>query len=116
VLENSEYFAENKEQSHQWLDENGWEIRKAYVELNDGKIYPVLLSIGRTRDGRNILYAISIKTKEGIDVDMKATSEYAKQQTRQAVKTTKPSDDVRIAQNGGNVNKRFSSRETESVC
>ena len=59
LLKTSEYFSENKEHSHQWLDENGWEIRKTYIQDKNGQIYETTLNIAKARDGRKILYALS---------------------------------------------------------
>ncbi|MBD9049816.1 LPD23 domain-containing protein [Ruminococcus sp.] len=50
---------ENAEHSHQWLDENGWEFRNAFVMDKYGKIYSVTLNIAKSKDGRNILYDIN---------------------------------------------------------
>ncbi len=44
---------EKAENSHQWLDYNGWEFRTA------------TLNIGRTKDGRNVLYDINKKPSGG---------------------------------------------------
>ena len=46
------------EHSHQWMDENGWTLRTAYVVDRDGSIYEATLNIANGRD-RRILYAIS---------------------------------------------------------
>ena len=50
------YVADN---SHQWLDENGWEYRQTYIQQKDGSIYSATLNIAKTKDGRNILYDIN---------------------------------------------------------
>lgn len=85
-------FAKYKdEHSHQWLDENGWDERTSYVMTKDGTIYPVTLHIAKARDGRNILYDVNVKIKEGVAVDKNATSLLAKRLVGQAVKTTMPS-------------------------
>ncbi len=55
-LEKSRDPENNNEHNHQWLDENGWEYRTAYVEDIKGNIYSVMLNIAKARDGRNILY------------------------------------------------------------
>lgn len=92
------HFSKNTdEHSHQWLDENGWEERTSFVMNRDGTIYPVTLHIAKTRDGRNILYDVNVKIKEGIAADKNATSLRTKEQARQAVRTTKPSDE-RVSQ------------------
>ena len=51
---------------HGWLDENGWKSRKAYVLASDGNIYEAQLRIARTRDGRNILYAVNLDIKKAL--------------------------------------------------
>lgn len=57
-----------KENSHQWLDANGWSFRKAYIEnLSNRKIYSVTLNIAHTKDGRNILYDINKISELGVD-------------------------------------------------
>ena len=62
---------------HGWLDENGWKSRKAYVLASDGNIYEAQLRIARTRDGRNILYAVNLDIEKGIAVDKSATQKRA---------------------------------------
>lgn len=59
VINISEKENENAEHSHQWLDENGWEFRNAFVMDKYGKIYSVTLNIAKSKDGRNILYEIN---------------------------------------------------------
>ena len=59
VINISEKQHENAEHSHQWLDENGWEFRNAFVMDKYGKIYSVTLNIAKSKDGRNILYDIN---------------------------------------------------------
>ena len=99
VIKNSGYIDENPEQSHQWLDENGWEIRRCFVvKKRQNVVYPVILSIGRTRDGRNVLYSANIKKNEGVAIDKNATSEFAKKQTQQAVEIATPSNKKIVAQ------------------
>lgn len=58
LLETSRYENTTDEHSHQWMDENGWEYRKAYMEDLDGNIYEATLNIANGRD-RRILYAIN---------------------------------------------------------
>ncbi len=45
--------------NHQWLDKNGWQYKKAYMQDINGRIYETTLNIAKTADGRNILYALS---------------------------------------------------------
>ncbi len=59
LLQTAKYESSNSEHSHQWLDENGWEYRKTYVQDKKGKIYEATLNIANAKDGRRILYSIS---------------------------------------------------------
>lgn len=59
MLETSTHKENTTEHRHQWLDENGWEIRKTYITDRYGKIYQAELNIANARDGRRILYAIN---------------------------------------------------------
>ena len=58
VLETSRYNSSNSENSHQWMDQNGWSFRKVFLQSNDGKIYEATLNIADGRD-RRILYEIN---------------------------------------------------------
>ena len=58
LLQTSRYDKSTDEHSHQWMDENGWELRKTYIQESDGTIYEATLNIANGRD-RRILYAIS---------------------------------------------------------
>ena len=59
IVEVSDFENRNNENSHQWLDENGWEHRNAYLINRKGEIYKAILNIGKSKDGRNILYDIN---------------------------------------------------------
>lgn len=54
---------ETKEHSHQWLDENGWNLYKAILMQKNNKIFEATINVAKARDGRNILYDIN-KIKE----------------------------------------------------
>lgn len=73
LLQTSRKFDTNAENSHQWLDKNGWEIKKAYMIDKRGRIYETLLNIAKAKDGRNILYALS-NTKKVDDGEVLSTS------------------------------------------
>jgi len=77
----------------------------------DGMIYPVTLHIAKAKDGRNILYDVNVKTKEGVAIDTIATSSLAEELTRQAVKVATPSDGGSITQDGEKVKAQFSLSE-----
>ncbi len=113
----SQFDSHKDENSHQWLDENGWDYRTSYVMTKDGTIYPVTLFVAKAQDGRNILYDVNVKIKEGIATDKIATSERSKRNARQAVRLTKPSDalyhkDRDLSRDN---NKKFSDREGGEV-
>ena len=58
VLQASRYENTTDEHSHQWMDENGWIFRKAYLQTKDGKIYEATLNIADGRD-RKTLYEVN---------------------------------------------------------
>ena len=58
LLAASHYEDTTDDHSHQWLDENGWEIRYAYMQDKGGNIYRACLNIANGRRGK-ILYAIN---------------------------------------------------------
>ncbi|MBQ9531192.1 MAG: hypothetical protein IJR70_03870 [Eubacterium sp.] len=50
----------SSDNTHQWLDENGWEHRNVYIQDNKSKeIYSAELNIANTKDGRKILYDVN---------------------------------------------------------
>lgn len=58
LLITSKYENTTSEHNHQWLDENGWEHRKTYIQDRTGNIYEATLNIANGRD-RRILYDIN---------------------------------------------------------
>lgn len=67
ILQSSVCFGENCLHNHQWLDENGWKFRVAYVKY-DKIVWEITLNIAKTKDKRNILYDINkIKKVEQTD-------------------------------------------------
>ena len=101
VIQESTYdpVYSSTDNEHGWLDENGWESRKTYVLTQDGVIYEAYLKIAKTRDGRNLLYAVNLDINNGIAVDQGATSK------RAAVLAAMPSGS-KVAQTNANVNKK----------
>lgn len=59
IVEVSNFESNNPTHTHQWLDENGWEYRNVYLINRKGEIYKATLNIGKSKDGRNILYDIN---------------------------------------------------------
>lgn len=102
VADNSVYDPkfESSENSHDWLDKNGWGSRYAYVLANDGNIYKAYLKIAKSEDGRNILYSVHVNIKDGIAVDKGAT------QKRAAVLAAMPSKEI-VTQEDSSVNKNL---------
>lgn len=58
ALTTSRYENSTDEHNHQWMDENGWEHRKTYLQDRSGNIYEATLNIADGRD-RKILYDIN---------------------------------------------------------
>ena len=105
TAEISTFVQHKSDNSHQWLDANGWDERKSFVMTSDNMVYPAILHIAKARDGRNILYDVSVMISEGVAVDQGATSQRAKAQIEQAVKSTTPSDEKNIPHSTPAVNK-----------
>lgn len=59
LIEVSKLGNKNSEHSHQWLDQNGWEFRKAYLLTMEGEVLEATLNIANARDGRKVLYDIN---------------------------------------------------------
>ena len=60
--EGNPYYS--NEHNHQWLDQNGWLHRTAYViNFQNGNVYELTVDIAKARDGRHILYATDGKIK-----------------------------------------------------
>ena len=113
TAEISEFANHSEENSHKWLDENGWDERTSYVMTSDNMIYPVTLYIAKTRDGRNILYDVNVKIKEGVATDKNATSALAKKQVQQAVRVTTPSNEGILTQEKSDVNRKYSLSDSD---
>lgn len=58
VLETSRHKEKNNSHNHQWMDENGWEMRTVYLQDKSGNIYEATVNIADGRE-RKILYEIS---------------------------------------------------------
>ena len=59
--------------THEWLDQNGFEVRTGYVMTNN-KLYPVRLFIAQAADGRSILYFADVEKSKAVAVDAEATA------------------------------------------
>lgn len=101
LLKTSKIYAENQENSHQWLDTNGWEHARAYLQDMSGNIYETTLNIAKAKDGRNVLYALS-NTKRIEDAAVSSTSK------EEGLGRNINPFDKRISQKNGVVKTKFS--------
>lgn len=114
VLASSTHKASSNEHTHQWMDENGWLIRTAYLQTQDGNIYEATLNIADGRD-RKILYEVNRvhqidKTKnlsEHTDTGESQRSRYQEHEPG----GTQTEIDNSIPTNTQSVNKQFSVSE-----
>lgn len=87
----------NNENSHNWLDKNGWIFKKAYMQDKNGKIYETTLNIAKAADGRNILYALSnTKQIDEGDVPSAHNNERGSHTNRLSVKDSIPNPDGNV--------------------
>ena len=128
LIKNSEPIAHKGENSHQWLDTNGWSDRIAYMRYadkkNGDKVYPVIIHIANARDGRHILYDVSVLKEKGSTVDMSAsvlasrsddgTSSTRENESKLAVKSIEPSDEM-LAQDAPVVKENFSAPKSDNL-
>ena len=108
VLATSRYENTTDEHSHQWMDEGGWEIRKAYLQDTAGNIYEATLNIANGRD-RRIMYEINRVHQ----IDKKRTSASIPEADNSQQPGGAQSGDSaeRIAENGLPVKEQFSITE-----
>lgn len=114
ALTTSRYENSTDEHNHQWMDENGWEHRKTYLQDRSGNIYEATLNIADGRD-RKILYDINnIRLVDKAKSPDKHTAAEAKAReitggavpsavTGGARSTSRNFSEKRIADRGGNV-------------
>ena len=113
LIKNSEPIKPKNENSHQKLDAGGWNDRIAYME-DHGYIYPVIIHIPLTADGRYLLYDLSVLKKEKSRIDMDATALAAqsarapdsKENGMQSAVLVLDSSNKKISQPGKKVNKK----------
>ena len=126
-IKNSQATPHKTENSHGWLDKNGWDDRIAYMRVLDkgvDTIFKVVLHIANTDDGRNILYDVSVLTEEGSPVDTGATalaslsedgaSSAQKTEKKPAVNTNDPSGGI-LTQEKPGVKKFSLSEQTDKT-
>ena len=91
----------NDNNNHQWLDQYGWDYKKAYIQDIKGNIWETTLNIANARDGRRILYGLS-KTKR-IDVGVVSSTQTGGTRT-QTVDSNKSltQKELYVKQNGEN--------------
>lgn len=105
ALKVSFWLGDETEHNHTWLDERGWEKRRAYV-VEDGIMYSADLRIAKAKDGRNILYAVNLDRNKGIRVDEVTTK-------GGSVKTGTPSE-ANVTRKDINDKRQFSLQEDSS--
>ena len=106
IVEVANYENSNDTHSHQWLDENGWEYRTAYLIDRKGEIYKATLNIGKSKDGRNILYDINKISNIGHGVVFSNGVE--KIDTKRNSLINPNVAKTNVSQNSNNVNEKFS--------
>ena len=106
IVEVANYENSNDTHSHQWLDENGWEYRNAYLIDRKGEIYKATLNIGKSKDGRNILYDINKISNIGHGVVFSNGVE--KIDTKRNSLINPNVAKTNVSQNSNNVNEKFS--------
>ncbi len=106
IVEVANYENSNDTHSHQWLDENGWEYRNAYLIDKKGEIYKATLNIGKSKDGRNILYDINKISNIGHGVVFSNGVE--KIDTKRNSLINPNVAETNVSQNSKNVNEKFS--------
>lgn len=106
IVEVANYENSNDTHSHQWLDENGWEYRTAYLIDRKGEIYKATLNIGKSKDGRNILYDINKISNIGHGVVFSNGVE--KIDTKRNSLINPNVAKTNVSQNSKNVNEKFS--------
>lgn len=104
LLTQSSDIGNSTNNSHKWLDENGWEFKTVYVQTINGNIYNVTLNIAKTSDGRKILYDVNRIKKVGTGV-------FASVPKNGMGSHNLPTFDDTLSQNDNNVNNNISEVE-----
>lgn len=105
LLETSKHENTTSEHSHQWLDENGWEHRKTYIQDRSGNIYEATLNIANSRE-RRVLY--DINNVRLIDKKRAARGAVPSTNHGRGSLTKGNSSESIVADPGENVKERFS--------
>lgn len=111
IVEVSNFESNNPTHTHQWLDENGWEYRNVYLINRKGEIYKATLNIGKSKDGRNILYDINKISNIGHGVVFSNGVE--KIDTKRNSLINPNVAKTNVSQNIKNVNEKFSLDEED---
>lgn len=101
----------NSDHSHQWLDENGWKFYEVTLAQTNGDIFKATINVGKTKDGRNILYDINkIKRIGHGDV-------FSKGNTPQGTRNKIPNSTNSIHNSSENVNNdvSYSAKKSDTV-
>ena len=112
VLQTSRENGGSDDHSHQWLDQNGWKFRTAYVQTSDGKLYAVNLNIAQARDGRNIFYDVNDTKKIGVG-NVPSSPEQNSGRSRRATTTDYEGSVSQPTENVNTSDMKFMARETE---
>ena len=111
VLGTSKFKETTNGHSHQWMDANGWMIRTAYLQDENGNIYEATLNITNGKD-RKILYEVN--RVHQID-KIKSPGEHTVTDNSQRFRYQKPGTggtqsetENNINENAANVKERFS--------
>lgn len=105
LLETSRHEKTTDEHNHQWLDENGWELRKTYLQDRNGNIYEAFLNIADGRD-RKILYAVS--NVRMVDKKRTAGGNVPSTENGGGLHTSHSSSEISIAESREKVNRKYS--------
>ena len=85
LLLHSESTPHKNDNSHGWMDRNGWDDRICYMMV-DNAIHKVVLHIANTDDGRHLLYDISVIKKEKAETTAQSTLTHHQQMDESAQK------------------------------
>ena len=110
LLVASTYDKATSENSHQWMDQNGWTLRKVHLCDIKGNIFEATLNIAEARDGRRIIYDISLVRQ----IDRRTAGGYVPSTVSGRGQHTSRSSSNRIVPNPNTPVKHFSSEQQKT--